>query len=206
MTKASQITNCKTHNILDKELIFRKATIDDAPFVALVMMEAVGMPLMEEGRMPEEHIINICRRTDTLYTYKNAVIAMLGTTPIGALISYCGKGYHEIKMHTFGLVKEFISFDIDTMDDETREGEYYIDSAAVLPEYRGHGFGRKIIEYGVKQASCTGLTPVLACDPDNTNAFSLYKSIGFVEDGHLFIFGENYLRMVMRTTINNHQL
>lgn len=177
------------------ELIFRPATIEDAHFVATVMMEAVGMPVMEGEMVMEDGIEDICRRTDTLYTYQNATIVEMNGVKVGGLISYSGKGYHDIKVHTFSLVKAHLSFDPLEMDDETREGEYYLDSAAVLPEYRGKGIGRKIIEYGVELGRSMGLLPVLACDPENKNAYALYTSIGFRENGHLFIFGENYLRM-----------
>lgn len=174
---------------------FRQATLEDATFVATVMMEAVGFPLMENGETPEERTIDICRRTDTLYTYRNAVIAEICGKAVGALISYPGKGYHDIKVHTFSLVKEFVSFNVDTMDDETQDGEYYLDSAAVIPEYRGQGIGRTIINYGISRAKELNLTPVLACDPENKNAYHLYTSLGFKEEGTLFIFGETYLKM-----------
>lgn len=179
-------------------LTFRPASLADAPFVALVMMEAIGAQLMEEGTMPEEHIINICRRTDTLYTYKNAVIVELDGTIIGCVIAYNGKGYHEVKEHTFGLVSDSLPFDFNTMDDETREGEYYLDSLALLPAYRNKGYGRQIISHVVKCAQEQNLLPVLACSPENEKAYHLYRSLGFEEDGHLFIFGEDYLRMVQR--------
>jgi len=178
-----------------KAITFRQATIDDAPFVASVMMEAVGMPVMEEGRELDDTFVGICRRDDTLYSYKNCVIVEIEGKKVGGLISYVGEGYHEVKMHTFGLVKEHLSFDFEAMDDETREGEYYLDSAAVLPQYRGQGIGRQLIEYGVKIAKEKHLLPILACDPENKNAYNLYSSIGFKEDGHLFIFGEDYMRM-----------
>lgn len=180
-----------------QEITFRQATIDDAPFVALIMMEAVGMEVMEEGHELDDRFVFICRRTDTLYSYKNCVIVEADGKPIGGLISYAGEGYHEVKMHTFGLVKEHLTFDFDKMDDETKAGEYYLDSAAVIPEYRGQGIGRKIIEYGVAKAKELNLLPILACDPDNVNAYRLYSSIGFKENGHLFIFGEDYLRMTL---------
>lgn len=176
-------------------LTHRPATVADAPFVALVMMEAVGYEFMERGEMPGDNLVETCVRTDTLYSYRNATIFEIDGKPVGALISYSGTGYHDIKVRTFGPIKDRLSFDFDAMDDETRDGEYYLDSAAVLPEYRGKGIGRSIIEHGVKIARERGLLPVLACDPANTSAFSLYTSIGFGEDGHLFIFGEDYLRM-----------
>ena len=190
---------------MEETLTLRQASIDDAPFIAIVMLEAVGMPIMEEGKMPKEDIVEICRRTDTLYSYKNAVVAEIGGKAVGALISYVGDGYHEIKMHTFSFVRDFIDFDVDAMDDETQAGEYYLDSAAVLPEYRGKGIGRELISFGASKAESLGLVPVLACDPENTNAYSLYSSLGFKEDGTLFIFGETYLRMTRNVFVRQSE-
>ena len=177
------------------QLTHRPATPADARFVALVMMEAVGQDLMERGEMPGDDLTATCLSTETLYSYLNATIFEVDGKPVGGLIAYCGKGYHEVKVATFAPIRDRLSFDPMAMDDETREGEYYLDSAAVLPRYRGRGIGRKIIEHGVATARSQGLLPVLACDPDNTGAYKLYTSIGFSEDGHLHIFGEDYLRM-----------
>ena len=176
----------------------RQATIADAPFVAQVMMEAVGFDFMERGEMPDDGIVETCRREDTLYSYRNATIFEIDGKVVGALIAYAGKGYHEVKVRTFAPIMHRLDFDPMAMDDETREGEYYLDSAAVLPEYRGRGVGRHIIEHGVNIARDKGLLPVLACDPDNKGAYQLYTSIGFMEDGNLHIFGEDYLRMTCR--------
>ena len=82
------------------------------------------------------------------------------------------------------------------MDDETKEGEYYLDSLAVMPSFRGHGIGRLMLEKGVDIARSQGLLPILACDPHNLSAYQLYSNIGFKKEGILYIFGKNYLRMV----------
>ena len=179
-------------------LTHRPATLADAPFVALVMMEAVGIDLMERGEMPSDDIVDTCRRDDTLYSYRNATIFEIDGTPVGALIAYDGNGYHEVKVRTFEPIRHRLDFDPMAMDDETREGEYYLDSAAVLPEYRGRGVGRHIIEHGISTARSKGLLPVLACDPDNTGAHALYESLGFSDDGTMYIFAHTYLRMTCK--------
>lgn len=183
------------------DLTFRPATIHDATFVATIMMEAVGLPVMERAESPRPDIVELCRRSDTLYSYRNAIIAQVGGTLVGGLISYDGHGYHETKRHTFSLVTTPLDFDPTTMDDETRQGEYYLDSAAVLPSYRGQGLGRLIIEQGVAMARERNLQAVLACDPHNAGALALYTNIGFKQEGEMFIFGHQYLRMVFPTTI-----
>ena len=183
-----------------KDLItVEPATAEDVEFVATVMVEAIGMSIMENDGTPDESLTDICRRTDTLYSWQNAVIAKIGGEPAGALISYDGHGYHEVKLRTFGLVpKDMLEFDIDKMDDETGDGEYYLDSLAVLPQHRGHGIASLLLKYGVEKAREKHLLPILTCDPANANALRLYRSIGFRQEGTMFIFGHEYMRMVWR--------
>lgn len=179
-----------------EQVTFRAATMEDAAFVATVMMEAVEIPMMEEGNVPDDHLVEVCRSEDTLYSWRNATIAEVGGRMVGALIAYSGEGYHDVKVRTFGRVKAKLDFDPMAMDDETKEGEYYLDSLAVLPEWRGRRVGTALLMRGVETAKAKGLLAVLACDPDNTNAHRLYTQLGFKEEGTLFIFGKNYLRMV----------
>lgn len=183
-----------------KDLItIEPATAEDTEFVATVMIEAVGMPIMEKGETPDEMLTDICRRTDTLYSWQNAVIARVDGEPAGGLISYEGHGYHEVKLRTFGLVpKDLLTFDIDKMDDETVDGEYYLDSLAVNPQHRNRGIASLLLKYGIEKAREKHLLPILACDPDNANALQLYKNLGFRQEGTLFIFGHEFMRMVWR--------
>lgn len=70
-------------------------------------------------------------------------------------------------------------------EDEKHIGEVSISSAdtnsafvydlEVFTEYRGKGYGRKIMEFALKNYSITDLT----VDLDNTVAINLYKSLGF---------------------------
>lgn len=70
-------------------------------------------------------------------------------------------------------------------EDEKHIGEVSISSAdtnsafvydlEVFKEYRGKGYGRKIMEFALKNYSITDLT----VDLDNTVAINLYKSLGF---------------------------
>lgn len=175
------------------------AVFSDSAFVATVMMEAVEIPMMEEHRVPEDHLVAICERDDTLYSWRNASIYKVDGKAVAGLISYPGNGYHDVKMRTFQLVPAgVLDFDPFTMDDEAHEGEYYLDSLAVLPEYRGRGIGTALLRHGIETATRLGLLPVLACDPDNENAYHLYCSLGFRTEGTLNIFGQAYLRMVWR--------
>lgn len=180
-----------------KNILFRPATQDDATFLALVVLEAVEIPVMERGEAPASHVVEICSRTDTLYSWKNAIIAEADGERIAAVIAYCGEGYHEIKEFTFDLVRKSIEFNTENWDEETAEGEYYLDSAAVLPKWRGKGVGRKLLLHAIDTAHRMNLIPSLICDPENTNALNLYVSMGFRTVSRIFVFGTTYLKMVL---------
>ena len=54
----------------------------------------------------------------------------------------------------------------------------------VIPEYRGKGIGRRLIEMTLSAARAKGLTRIdLQVREDNTPAFSLYRRLGFVVEG-----------------------
>lgn len=182
-------------------IVLRPACADDAPFIAAVVMEALGNDVMAhlDTVSPDAAIVEVCRRPDTLYSWQHTHIATFPDgRPAGALVAYRGENYRQMQQTTFSMLRHLITFDIEKMDDETQTGEYYIDSVAVVPESRGMGLGRKLLEHAIACARLEGLAAVLACDPHNISARNLYERIGFHVEGHLFIFGEDYLRMVCR--------
>ena len=179
-------------------LSVRKATIDDAAFIARNVMEAVGHASDEKAL---KTMTGICQRQDTLYSYTNTIIAMVDGVDAGSLTAYEGTNYREKRQISFSIFKEEMgddAMDLDDMQDETCSGEYYLDSLAVLPEYRGRGIGTALLRHGIEIAKSKGLLPILACDPENKNAYRLYCSLGFKTEGTLNIFGQEYLRMVWR--------
>lgn len=196
-----------------EEVTYRNATIQDASFIALVVAEAVGNTIME--RMENNactqadidmlsQIENVCSRTDTLYSWKNTQVAVSSDGEcVGALISYAGEGYLKQREKTFQLLSRLIHFDVTLMDEETKDGEYYLDSLAVMPQWRGRGIARKLIEEGLKKSQTMKRPAILACAPENLGAKRLYESLGFKEQGHMFIFGENYLRMVSSSSFTS---
>ncbi|HBC28716.1 MAG TPA: hypothetical protein DC006_03410 [Prevotellaceae bacterium] len=196
-----------------EKITYRMATAMDAAFVALVVAEAVGGALMErvcEGHKTDrdrallKQLTAVCRRDDTLYSWRHTRLAVnAGGQPVGALVAYVGEGYRERRARTFALLEEFVTFDVDRMDDETRDGEYYLDSLAVLPPWRGRGIARRLLACAQADAARMGRPAILACAPGNTGAKHLYESLGFREEGHMFIFGEDYLRMVSSSIISS---
>ena len=177
-----------------KKISIRPATYDDATFVAWGMFAALGGDF--EKTDEKERFLDLVRRDDVLYSWKNSLVACDAEgRAAGVIISYNGKGYSLMRRKTFSFLKKFMEIPFENMEDETKEGEYYIDSVAVLPEMRGTGIGRMLLEAAIELARKEDVgSIVLAVDPDNEKAQHLYRSIGFGPDGTLSIFGGVYYR------------
>jgi ribosomal protein S18 acetylase RimI-like enzyme len=78
-----------------------------------------------------------------------------------------------------------------TAEDETQEGEMYMDCVAVDPDFQGRGIGAKLIQwvighYHVGQNKTIGLL----VDYDNPRAKKLYLSLGFDKVGRKTLVGK----------------
>lgn len=176
------------------DMTFREATVEDALFIARGFHMAMLYDDAEEERI-EKFARTICVREDVLYSWCNTIIAEVDGQPVGMLTAYNGRGYHAMRLVTMALVKEHLGVEFPGMEDEAVAGEYYLDSLAVMPPFRGKGIGRSLLRRGIADGHSLGLKVTLAVDPVNHRAKALYRSLGFEPDGKLFIFGHDYEKM-----------
>ena len=177
-----------------ESITFRRATTDDYRFIAHGFHMAMLM-----ADTPESDIDSfaelICKRDDVLYCAHNTIIAEYDGQRAGMLTAYDGRLYSAMQRRTFALLKEHRGIEFPGMEDEACEGEYYLDSLAVWPEFRGRGIGRALLQRGIADGESMGLTVTLAVDPVNTRAQKLYHTLGFERQTDLFIFGHTYWKM-----------
>ena len=122
----------------------------------------------------------LVKREDSQYSYRNTLVAMDGNRVVGVSVSYDGGKLHELRQAFIEAAKEYLGKDHSGMADETQAGELYLDSLAVLPEYRRMGIGTLLLKATKEKAETMGLPVVgLLVDKDNPNAETLYASIGF---------------------------
>ena len=183
---------------MNPELTLRPATSADAEFVAKVVIMALHMEKDgEEGEELLRHITELVRDEGTLYHWSRAVVA----DGIGAIVAYDGADYHERRLRTFSFVcsdGKPIMEDVSGLlaqPDETCQGEYYLDSLAIMPEHRGKGYGSAFLLNAMETGRKRGLNPALLVDPANTGALKLYKSLGFDGTDTLFVFGLDFIKM-----------
>ena len=129
----------------------------------------------------------LVEREDSQYSYRNTLVAMDGDKVVGISVSYDGGRLHELRRAFIETAKEYIGKDHTGMDDETQASELYLDSLAVLPEYRRQGIARKLLLATKEQANRMGLPRIgLLVDINNPAGEALYASVGFryVNDSH----------------------
>lgn len=179
-----------------KEYItLRKALPTDALFIAQNVLRALHI----EETNPEHinHLAMISSRQDTLYSWRNAVIALYDGIPAGLMVAYDGSRYRQMRDITFPMIRMYVGDHYQQMDDETGPGEFYLDSLAVLPEYRCKGIASALIKEMFRLKDAAGIPlATIAVDPDNDSAYRLYLANGFCRAGSISVFGTTYHRLV----------
>ena len=125
---------------------------------------------------------------DSQYSWRNAFVAVddeaspddLEHAPVaGAIVGYDGKDLHRLRRRFQEAAMADWQMDYSNMDDETAEGEFYLDSLAVYPPYRKRGIASQLLNRFIEHAASLGLPAALLVDKGNPSAERLYTSLGF---------------------------
>lgn len=154
----------------------REAVAADAPLVGRVVL----MALHYDDTHPLASIFaELASREVSQYSYRNALVAEVDGSVVGAIIGYDGARLEELRKPLFELMVEKLG-NVPNVEDETSAGEFYLDSLAVLPQYRGCGVGGALLSAARDRAFAAGHKRVgLIVDFENPRAEALYKSLGF---------------------------
>lgn len=182
-------------------VLLRDATSDDVHFIARVVLAGIDMldidaTLPDEQHSIYEHLMDICRMNDTLYSFCNTRIAEIDGNPVGALVAYDGARYAALRAKTFGLVQQTSGIDLSRNAMETGSGEFYLDSMAILSDYRGIGIGKMLMRDRMDYALENGFQKVtLLVDKDKPRLQRYYESEGFAFGEEMFVFGAWYNKL-----------
>lgn len=128
-----------------------------------------------------ELITRLASRMDTQYSYDNTICCRDEQGKIvGICTSYDGGELPRLRQTFIDGAKAAFGIDHSSIPLETEPGELYIDSLAVLPEYRGQGIASRLLEQTKLKCSYTDLPRVgLLVDANNPKAERLYERCGF---------------------------
>lgn len=163
----------------------------DASFIASCVVYAIGeeitRKLAGEEHTPEDvHGLfqELAERDDTQYSYKNTIVAIDDDdAAVGAVIGYDGAKLPILKDHFVSDVMTKLGKDMSGMGDECDADEYYIDTLAVDPAFRGMGIARQLLTAAIDKAKTIGKPAGLLVDKHNHRARNLYENMGFRKIG-----------------------
>ena len=174
------------------EIEIRDAKIEDVEIVAWTVLTALDMETDEMKKF-----IDSCSDESTMYSWKNSIVALVDGVAVGSLIAYDGRRYLQLRHRTWDSLwgdmdKDYLS----KVEAEARDGEFYLDSMAIRPEYRGMGIGRMLIECAIEKGKRLGCAySSLLVDKDKPKLEAYYQTIGFERFGEMEFFGHDYYRM-----------
>lgn len=181
-------------------ITIRKARKEDSEFIARGFLTAMWISEAEQRKLLPT-CIHLAEMYDSLYSWRNAHIALFDGTKAGVLISYDGAIYKEAAAKTFEFIRKEGGEDFTQMTQEAVAGEWYLDTLSVVPKFRRQGIATMLLKYGIElcKHNPTTNTITLYVDPSHDWVVDLYSRIGFKSCGEAFIFGQNYKKMEVVT-------
>ena len=175
-------------------IAIQPATREQAADIANLIMTAMTadccLNFCGEGRGLDDFrrmMTLLVERDDSQYSYRNTLVAVEADKVVGIATSYDGAQLHRLRRAFIDAAKEHLNRDHSGMDDETQAGELYLDSLAVLPDYRRRGIARRLLQATADRAKAQHLPCVgLLVDQGNPAGERLYRSVGFryANDSH----------------------
>ena len=180
-------------------LTIRNARKDDAAQIAELFLLAwpVDEIMQSSGSTYEQlldSVTHIASSPQTIYSYKNTIVAEVDGKIAGAMCGYDGADYQKLKQPVVDIIGKESGF---AQLKETEAGEFYLDSVGVLTEYRGNGIATQLFEAQIARAASLGHKSVgLIVDIEKTQAEALYARLGFKHIDYKDFFGHQMKHMV----------
>jgi ribosomal protein S18 acetylase RimI-like enzyme len=150
--------------------LIRKATVEDAE--ALGRIHSHTWQAAYAGIIPDEFLIQLAPESRAAF-FKQKLLEP-------AVPGKLSENFIALDQDTpVGLLALHTAPDIDVAP-----GTGSIAALYVLPQHQGRGFGRSLMDYGVKRLKETGHTGVILWVLEqNTRAIRFYERYGYVYDG-----------------------
>lgn len=193
--KLYKISFDENHNKARQSVIIKNANLTDNELgtIAWTVLTALDMDAEDLKWVKES-----CSDEMSMYSWNKSIVAHVNGKPVGVIISYPGDNYDALRQYTWKrLWKDIDSETIRHTEVEAYPGEYYLDSMAILREYRGFSIGKSLIEAAIEQGKSQGykrFTLLVDCNKPRLKAY--YESMGFKENGEMTFFGHRYKRMM----------
>ena len=182
--------------------MIRKAQPEDTEQLArlsYIIWEGLETDLVQH--IERTRLLDVIERSMTDVKYRghidNIWVYIIEGQVAGCLIAYPGKDELELEKAwlELDLDEDIRAYGLPMPTKEAKDDEWYIETVATFPEYRGRGVATALFRHVIGQHPDYQWS--LNCDVDNTGALSLYHKLGFESAGTIDLYGHEHYHMVL---------
>ncbi len=179
----------------------RPAKTSDAREIAQLLVQAMddlALKYLNGEKIDKAYPMfeNFVSQKNNLYSYENTFVFEDANEIAGAITAYDGAKFMELRQPVLNYLRKEFAFD-RIPEEETKAGEFYLDTISVFPHKQGMGVGSQLIQALIRYAADQGHQKVsLLVDKNNILAKSLYEKIGFRTLETVNLLGGTYERLV----------
>lgn len=184
-------------------MIIRKAVLEDSKYIApilLLAMEDIVYKFIGHAdyQAALNFLLYFVERENNQYSYQNCFVAEEENEIIGAVNLYEGRNLSQLRKPVIEYVRSNFNPNFNP-EDETQNGEFYIDALGVNPNYQGKGIGSKLLQFLIQEyVTQKHQTLGLLVEEDNPNAKKLYLKLGFKVVGQNTLVGKKLDHLQLR--------
>lgn len=175
-------------------MLIRKARLEDSEAIASLLMLASGEVMYKfvgekNSLQALAFLLHFVKSENNQYSHQHCYVAEKDGEIVGAVLIYEGAKLTELRRPVLEHIH--LHFDSDLrVEDETQDGEFYIDSLGVSPDHQGKGIGSQLLRFVIHEKVVNeGGTIGLLVDKTNPGAKKLYLKLGFVPVGEKTLLG-----------------
>ncbi|MEO7214905.1 N-acetyltransferase [Mucilaginibacter sp.] len=181
--------------------MIRPATPADAPILSQLIILAMGDALAgrfansNDPDITAELFTRFAGLTANQYSYENALLWEEDSTVCGTILAYDGGQLDALREPFLTYTRQQLGFS-GTIENETQNGEFYIDCLGVFPQYQGKGIAKKLIKaLFIRAAELGHQTVGLLVSKGNDKAQRLYTGLGFAVVGEQALLGGRHFHL-----------
>jgi ribosomal protein S18 acetylase RimI-like enzyme len=178
-------------------MIIRKATKADCEHVASCLMLAMedifyNFTGQRDYQVTRDLMRHFVMTENNQYSYQNCLVGELEGKVIAAVNCYDGADLIRLRQPVMDYIRANFNPSFNP-ENETQEGEIYIDSLGVDPRWQGKGIATRLLIHIIDQyVERDGKTLGLIVEAGNENAKALYLKLGFTYTGMKTLAGKEF--------------
>ncbi|EPR71147.1 GNAT family N-acetyltransferase [Cyclobacterium qasimii] len=184
-------------------MVIRRATKADAEIITEHLFLAMDEILyafigMKDKKKAKTFLHYFVEKENNQYSYKNCLVAESEKEVIGSLNIYDGQQLESLREPIIAYIKTHFGIDFNH-EEETQEGEYYIDCLGVSEKHRGKGVGTALLKFIIEKYDQK--TVGLLVEEGNPNAEKLYLKLGFELVGRKVLAGKKMKHLQLKPKV-----